>query len=59
MDYVLKGLAATKGNWHIVAKRTGVPHGTIKSIGRGIVKNSRIDTVEALVRYFKKVGLNS
>lgn len=52
-EFVVQNLQKTKGEWPEVARLSGVPYRTLKKIGSGKTPYPRIDTVEALERYFR------
>lgn len=55
LERVRLGLEETKGRWPEVAKQSGVPYPTIKSIVQGLSKSPRIDTLEKLDAYFEEI----
>ena len=51
-EFVLKELAAAKGNWSEVAEGSGVSKRTIEKIARREVLDPGVSLIEKLARYF-------
>ena len=51
--YVLDQLAATKGQWRVVAEETGLSRRTISKIARQEIPNPGVKSVELLAAYFR------
>lgn len=43
-----------RGKFHIVAQESGVSASTVRKIHGGFIKNPKIETVEALMRWLTK-----
>lgn len=52
IDLLKSRLQAHKGRWPVVAAGAGVPVSTVRKIAQGHTKNPRIETVDALNRWF-------
>jgi predicted transcriptional regulator len=54
LDFVLRGLEDRRGQWHSIAKRTGIPYSALCKLAQKQHKNPRLDKLEKLAREFRK-----
>jgi predicted transcriptional regulator len=54
VQFIVDALQKSKGRWMEIANDTGVPYHTITKIAQGRTENPRINTVDALDKYFRK-----
>ena len=52
-SYVMDRLEASKGNWHKIARETGVSERTIEKWARKTIKNPGVKNFEIVANYFK------
>ena len=54
VQYLVKRLLNTKGQWTEVQRATGVSKRTFEKIAHGVTTNPKIETVEKLTAYFRE-----
>lgn len=56
LDYVLRQLDASKGQFREISKDADVPYSTLVKIAQRVTPNPGVNSIQALADYFRKAA---